>query len=123
MKDAFRFLGLAAALGLAAGMVLAGIVLALAAPAYADEGRKADPQAALGVECAWTCVAEKAPAANRLWVLATVVLLAVGMMLLGRDIWAQAKAWAAQTPAVTSRSCAPANEALGGADLLELLEL
>jgi hypothetical protein len=33
MKDALRFVGLAAALGLSAGMVLAAIVLALAAPA------------------------------------------------------------------------------------------
>ena len=38
MKHLMRFLGLAAGLAFAAGMVLAGIALLLAMPAYADEG-------------------------------------------------------------------------------------
>src|SRR6267143_1549382 len=37
MKHLVRFLGLAAGLAFAAGMVLAGIALLLAMPAYADE--------------------------------------------------------------------------------------
>lgn len=38
MKDVLRFLGLAAALGVAAGMVLASIAVVLATPAYGMEG-------------------------------------------------------------------------------------
>ena len=38
MKEALRFLGLAAALGVAAGMVLASIAVVLATPAYGMEG-------------------------------------------------------------------------------------
>ena len=39
MNDILRFLALAVAVGLAAGMVLGGIALALAAPAYATVER------------------------------------------------------------------------------------
>ena len=39
MNDVFRFLALAAALGVAAGMVLGAVALLLSAPAYADEPR------------------------------------------------------------------------------------
>jgi hypothetical protein len=39
MNDVLRFLGLAAALGVAAGMVLGAVALLLAAPAHADEAR------------------------------------------------------------------------------------
>ena len=37
MNDVLRFLGLAAALGVAAGMVLGAVALLLAAPAHAEE--------------------------------------------------------------------------------------
>jgi hypothetical protein len=39
MNDVFRFLALAAALGVAAGMVLGAVALLLAAPAHAVEPR------------------------------------------------------------------------------------
>ncbi len=39
MKHLLRFLGLAAGLAVAAGMVLAGIALVLAMPAYAGQFR------------------------------------------------------------------------------------
>ena len=43
-----RFVALAAALGLAAGMLLGGVALLLAAPAHAQQPA---PRAAVGFEC------------------------------------------------------------------------
>jgi len=49
MGEMIRFVALAAALGLAAGMLLGGVALLLAAPAHAQAGvRRAAPQ--------WQCV-------------------------------------------------------------------
>jgi hypothetical protein len=48
MNEIVRFLALAAALGLAAGMLLGGVALLLAAPAHAQE---APARAAMALEC------------------------------------------------------------------------
>lgn len=48
MSEIVRFLALAAALGLAAGMLLGGVALLLAAPAHAQE-RPSRP--AMAMEC------------------------------------------------------------------------
>ena len=49
MNDVLRFLALAAALGLAAGLVLGGMALMLSAPAYAGEGQAESE--AVGLSC------------------------------------------------------------------------
>jgi hypothetical protein len=49
MNDVLRFIALAAALGLAAGLVLGGMALVLSAPAYAGETEAAE--AAVGLSC------------------------------------------------------------------------
>jgi hypothetical protein len=48
VSEMIRFVALAAALGLAAGMLLGGVALLLAAPAHAQTPA---PQAAVGLEC------------------------------------------------------------------------
>ena len=48
MSEMIRFVALAAVLGLAAGMLLGGVALLLAAPAHAQEPA---PRAAVGLEC------------------------------------------------------------------------
>ena len=48
MSEMIRFVVLAAALGLAAGMLLGGVALLLAAPAHA---RESAPRVTAGLEC------------------------------------------------------------------------
>lgn len=50
MTEIVRFLALAAALGLAAGMLLGGVALLLAGPAHAQEGTSR-PATAMAMEC------------------------------------------------------------------------
>lgn len=59
MSEMIRFIALAAALGLAAGMLLGGVALLLAAPAHAQEPA---PRPAVELECVPVLRMPSAPA-------------------------------------------------------------